>query len=70
VRPTSRGSCRFPGRLAVRRAAWFRPASRLTSPPCSHSPAEAGHYVLHRNEKRAKFLVLGTKKGTPWKSVP
>ena len=26
VRPTSRGSCRFPGRLAVRRAAWFRPA--------------------------------------------
>src|SRR6476661_4722336 len=32
VRPTSRGSCRFPGRLAVRRAAWFRPESRLASP--------------------------------------
>ena len=32
VRPTSRGSGRFPGRLAVRRAAWFRPAlSRLNS---------------------------------------
>src|SRR5262249_57384909 len=25
VQPTSRGSCRFPGRREVRRAAWFRP---------------------------------------------
>src|SRR5262249_25391995 len=45
VRPTSRGSGRFPGRLAVRRAAWLRPVSGR----CSHASSPYSRTIrLHR----------------------
>jgi hypothetical protein len=59
VRPTSRDSCRFPGRLAVRRAARFWPAVR---PTVTSEGALGESRTLRTNGNRSKAFRSGQKR--------